>query len=57
MAHLIDPDECINCGACEYVCPVDCIAEDDNVRLITAEDCIDCTACAGTCPVDCISPA
>lgn len=27
----IDPDECIDCGACEPECPVDAIFEEDDV--------------------------
>jgi len=27
----IDPDECIDCGACEPVCPVTAIFEEDDV--------------------------
>lgn len=27
----IDPDECIDCGACEPVCPVEAIFENDAV--------------------------
>ena len=30
--HLfIDPDECIDCGACESACPVEAIFPDDEV--------------------------
>ena len=28
---VIDPDECIDCAACEPVCPVDAIFPDDEV--------------------------
>ncbi|MDC0358652.1 ferredoxin family protein [Oligoflexia bacterium] len=28
---VIDPDECIDCGACESECPVDAIYEDSDV--------------------------
>ena len=28
---VIDPDECIHCGACEPECPVEAIFEDDDV--------------------------
>lgn len=28
---LINPDECINCGACETECPVEAIYEDSSV--------------------------
>lgn len=57
MAYVINADECINCAACESECPVDCITEGDDCRVIAADDCIDCAACAGVCPVDCISEA
>jgi len=57
MAYVINADDCINCAACESECPVDCITEGDDCRVIAADDCIDCAACAGVCPVDCISEA
>lgn len=56
MAYLINKSECTNCGACEEVCPVECISEVDSKRLIDADECIDCGACADECPVECISP-
>lgn len=54
MAYLIKKEECVNCGACEAVCPVSCISEVDDARLIDGEKCIDCGACAEACPVSCI---
>lgn len=57
MAHRIDKEICIGCGACESVCPVSCISEGDGgKREINEDDCIDCGACASVCPVSCISP-
>ncbi len=53
MAHTITED-CINCGACEPVCPVNCISEQGDVRVIDAAVCTDCGACVDTCPVDAI---
>jgi len=53
MAYVIK-DNCISCGACAPVCPVDCISEGDSIYVIDADTCIDCGACAGTCPVDAI---
>jgi NAD-dependent dihydropyrimidine dehydrogenase PreA subunit len=29
--YYINPDECIDCGACEYECPVEAIFTDDAV--------------------------
>ena len=53
MAHTIT-DECINCGACEPVCPVEAISEQGDARVIDAATCTDCGACVDTCPVDAI---
>ncbi len=55
MAYRIIEDQCIACGACEPVCPVSCISEqEDGKRLIDEDVCINCGACAEVCPVDCI---
>jgi NAD-dependent dihydropyrimidine dehydrogenase PreA subunit len=54
MPRRIVEDECINCGACEPVCPVECISEKDDKRVIAEADCIDCGACEAECPVSCI---
>lgn len=54
MAHSINED-CINCGACEPVCPVDSISEQGDARVIDPATCIDCGACVAVCPVDAIS--
>lgn len=56
MAHVIEKDKCINCAACEPVCPVDCISEQDDKRIIDGDSCIDCGACVSACPVDAIHP-
>ena len=53
MAHTIN-EECINCGACEPVCPVEAIAEKGELRAIDPEKCTDCGACVDQCPVDAI---
>jgi formate hydrogenlyase subunit 6/NADH:ubiquinone oxidoreductase subunit I len=54
MAYKIVKEDCINCGACEEVCPTDCISEVDEKRVIEEADCIDCGSCKDACPVDCI---
>lgn len=56
MSYRINWDLCVACGACEPLCPVDCISEVANgKRAIDEGACIDCSACAGLCPVDCIA--
>lgn len=57
MAYTINKEECIGCGACEGVCPVQCISEEtgSEKRVIDESKCIDCGSCAGVCPVSCIS--
>ena len=55
MAYKID-SECIKCGACASVCPVEAIADGDTQYVIDPGLCIDCGACAAVCPVGAISP-
>ncbi|MDD3050931.1 MAG: 4Fe-4S binding protein [Candidatus Cloacimonetes bacterium] len=53
MAHRIS-HKCINCGACEAVCPVNAISEKNDRREIDPQSCVDCGACKTVCPVNCI---
>lgn len=59
MAMTIN-EECINCGACEPVCPREAITEGDDIYVIDAELCTECEdegeqQCVLACPVeDCI---
>jgi len=53
MAHTIN-DECINCGACEPICPVEAISEKNDKRFIDPKKCTDCGTCVDQCPVEAI---
>ncbi len=55
-------DTCIACGVCyESGCPVDAIAEGDELYSIDAAKCVECEGyfdepqCASVCPEECIS--
>jgi len=55
MAYIIS-EECISCGSCSAVCPVEAISEGEERYFIDPDVCTDCGTCAGECPVDAISP-
>jgi ferredoxin len=55
MAFKINPDTCINCGACEGECPVNAISEKNDKRVIDSATCVSCGSCTGACPVEAIS--
>lgn len=54
MAYVIS-NECISCGSCAGVCPVNAISEGDGKYVIDAATCLDCGTCEGECPVSAIS--
>jgi NAD-dependent dihydropyrimidine dehydrogenase PreA subunit len=51
--HSIN-DECIACGACEPLCPVNAISAGEPYT-IEKDTCIDCGECDEVCPVDAIT--
>lgn len=56
MPAVVNKDECISCGACVAVCPVEAISMDsDDKAEVDAGTCIDCGACVGECPTEAIS--
>lgn len=54
MAYVIN-DECIKCGTCAPMCPVEAISEAEDKYVIDADACISCGSCASACPVEAIS--
>jgi NAD-dependent dihydropyrimidine dehydrogenase PreA subunit len=55
MAYVI-ASTCIDVkdGACQEVCPVECIYEGGRMMYIQPDECIDCGLCLSVCPVDAI---
>lgn len=50
MARIID-DDCINCGICENMCPVNAISMGSTHMEVDEDKCIDCYICEIECPV------
>ena len=53
MAYVIT-DECVACGTCAGVCPVEAISEGDGKYVIDADVCAECGTCVDQCPVEAI---
>ena len=53
MAYVIT-DECVACGTCAGVCPVEAISEGDGKYVIDADVCAECGTCVAECPVEAI---
>lgn len=47
-------DECISCGSCAAVCPIEAIAMGDEHYEIDADKCAGCGSCVDECPVGAI---
>lgn len=53
MAYVIG-DNCVACGTCQPVCPVEAISEGE-IYHIDPDTCISCGSCAEVCPSGAIS--
>ncbi len=52
----IDDDKCIECGACEEVCPMHLpILDYKDEGVMEHRDCIKCSECLAACPQDALS--
>ena len=53
MAYKIS-EQCLACGGCKAVCPVEAITEGTPYKIDEAK-CLECGACAAQCPAQAIS--
>ncbi len=53
---IVDIKECIGCGSCQSICPVESIVVDEETGYAWSDPrCIACGACTVVCPAQCIS--
>ncbi|MFM7697735.1 MAG: benzoyl-CoA 2,3-epoxidase subunit BoxA [Limnohabitans sp.] len=48
--HVIDPEVCIRCNACEATCPVGAVTHDSRNYVVDPDKCNHCMACVPPCP-------
>lgn len=56
MEEICTKGTCTGCGACENICPRECVVcEKDtaNFRMVKGADCVNCGLCAKVCPILC----
>ena len=54
MSSVIN-DNCVKCGACMDVCPVQAITSAATQMVVNPDVCIDCGVCIGECPQSAIA--
>jgi Pyruvate/2-oxoacid:ferredoxin oxidoreductase delta subunit len=48
----VNQDDCIGCGTCVRLCPMEAISLDEDIAVITESRCIGCGVCVHHCPED-----
>jgi ferredoxin len=57
MAHVINQNECIQCGACESECLEGAISMAGETYVVDPAKCQDCGSCIDVCPTGGIAKA
>jgi len=50
----VNEDDCVGCGTCVDVCPINSIELDDTIAKVNTERCFGCGVCAHSCPENAI---
>lgn len=50
-----EDEECMGCGACAEICPVDALRLENDVVVLDKDWCIGCGVCAVSCPTEAVS--
>jgi len=50
-----DEEECVGCGSCVDICPVDALRMENDAPIVDKEWCIGCGVCATVCATDAIN--
>jgi Na+-translocating ferredoxin:NAD+ oxidoreductase subunit B len=52
---VVNVHDCLSCGGCVSVCPVDAVIMKNKVAFVLSEKCSSCEQCVNTCPVGAIT--
>ena len=51
----VNPDECIGCGTCIDICPMNALSLEEEISSVNRKRCIGCGNCVAKCPSDALT--
>jgi len=51
----VNPDECVGCGTCIDLCPMNALSLEEDISTVNLKRCIGCGNCVAKCPSDAIT--
>ncbi len=55
LVRQTEEEECLGCGACEDICPVEAVKIVEDKAQVDVDWCIGCGVCAVVCPTEAIT--